>query len=880
MNDLAKFADLLNKCFFTTGQVIEDIRKLYISIEGKDNGKEKKKEAILYELSTGINKYNPNIQLSPSVDFFKINQQLENGKTAHIPYWVRAYIACNHIASELGLKECFQFIAVSIEDIDINKSKEGEKAYSVLIDKTGKAISLKEFGSHVEDESDVPNRTFAKMFYDMASYAEKKDQVAIGSYWSVRVTESGSQQGSDYSENWLELRLVKEDGSYKSLGEMCIPGKPFPNEHHDSIEQFVKWWCWGKSDSNLSLNAPCPQISSYTNKIREYFQEDAKVKPIDGLICLSPFWASSKDDDGVIASIYWAFSATLTTDQIKIIQALTQMLIGGVTPVVKQTLMDKQRRNDLERAEEMLNLLEEPLRKLSKTLVATQEHSQELRAILYDPSHAIFSVAPRVMRFFEDGADVVIGRVRWKGMHNYLSADPENIKLTLGAIICEIFGKMEPEPESSGELIRRAEVVLRENKPGFAHLRKTCLDILSSKVLFLLHDVVKSDSDENKELQRAVGRFKQILHRPYKYMESKFPFDPLFVSLFGVDSEPKISVCYYSEKIEFYKLEDCMQWKLLLEKTAESQANPEANLFPKPLRPPVPLYSQWLALLLGVIAHAKSEKSATVKSAKICVTTQCMSVKVEFSTDIYESEGVKSLYEEMNKRQGDRDIPFYAKGNFHKPFIDFVRIVDVDKKEWNTKESGFTIKHPTSDGKYLNTSIAVSGKYFSYGCELDGDENTRCGCQYSETSSKQITSDIQSPACAVQSATSSNVENSVDYVYFNHTDDAEKITRFFGTIHNLSRLNCLPTFEGGKFKRKIDGTESLVDGKLVCFVHPQDINAWIELCKKDLEKIAVYFVSRAEMVYSEFPENAMVFAEKFDDVDEEKLNRLWNTLIK
>lgn len=857
MSDFAKFADLLNTCFFTSGQVIEDIRKLYKSIEDKNREGKKNKDAILVELSKRINEY-PETSLNRGADSIQLRDYLSSNPE-YIPYWVRAYNACSYIASELELVEKFQFIAVSVDDVDKNNNKnKAGKTYSVLIDKAGKAYPLKEFGQH--GEKNIPNRTFAKMFYDLASHAETQGHTAIGSYWSVRVTSSKDGSGSG---NWLELQLGKnEDGNYDRLVKMCLPGEPFPEVDHGSVTKFVGWWCLGSSDASIPIGEPCVQIESYTKQIRKYFQESDKNKGIEGLICLSPFWAPSKEDDGAIASIYWAFSEALEADQIKIIQALTQILLGGVAPIVKQTLMDRQRRNDLERAEEVLHLLQKPLLDLSQALNATQEHTQELRAILYDPSHAIFSVAPSVMKYFNDNDMVGEGSLKWETVHNVHATQTEAavLKKMLAAIICEIFGKLTKWPNDDGELIHRAEVALRGTASSFKYLRSACQDIIGDEVIHLFHD---EGSEEDKlKLADAVYRFKQILHRPYKPATRKdtryaaYPFEPLFVCLYSGDNPPNVSVSLNTEtSVEFLSLDKAMKWGRLLQRDSIHQA----DLFPAPLRPPVPLYSYWLALLLGVKAYARSEKSAHPETAKISVSSSQMLVEIKFSGEVFDD--CNELFREMKEICGKRDS-FHTKGNFQKPFFDFIRLADKNSN-CTSLDNKFSIEHlqDGTDG-HLRTSIELNGNTFKYQCSMISEDGT-----IDSIPAPALSDNVDQPDNEVLLKPEPKWGSGCVFAYFNHNDNP-RIKLFFETL-KIQRLKEMPIqiLEEGAIHWQIlvTGKDSPITEKenLVCFVHAGSPTEWINLCNSNPNNIHVYFMSsEPQREHRDWPLNVQIFSEK------------------
>lgn len=858
MTEFSISAALLKECFKTSAACVEDLRKLYLEESKRSSGG----RINLDEFSRKINLYDPDKEAAyeaviNSASIVQSGKDLHDELSAigpHIPYWLRVYIACRRIASEMSLDEVFGFISVAIESINAEGNRRQGDVYAVLTNKS-KPNTVIKFGTFQQAGKNTDIRTFARIYNKLAGYIVD-NSLPMASYWSVRVNAANETVDENeeierpHDDSWLELVLGKnQEGIHDRLVTVKLPGDPLSRDDHETIRKLVKYWCHGGTNEGLDRNAN-DQIKAYTKKIKESFA--TSPTQFDGLMCTSLFWAPSKEEDGAIPSIYWAFSEELDPEQIRTIQALTQILLSGVAPIARYTLIDKRRQQELERSERMLKLLQEPLTKLSEALEATQEHTQELRAVLYDPRHVIFSAAPRVMKYFEDRTTVKNGQVQWKTSHGFLQEDDaRTLKLTLAAIICEIFGIMEPEPRNEGELVYRAEAALSGSEPAFEELQKICSDILGGEVF-------NGDDAQLKTCrQHACEHFKEILHRPYKYKESQYPFEPLFLALFSIaDKPPKVRVDYNSSITEFNSLQECMQWDCL---RPGGGGRYGANLFQPSLVPPVPLYSHWLALLLGVIVYAKS-RSAQLRTVFITSWPEKMEVALEFDKNIL-PEGVNFdlVCSEMEKWLNSREYAFHTKGNLFKPFTDFVwRIGRIDNNNNPDKPSlrferngnHFYLYHPE-----LQTTLEMCDKTFRYSChkELSGavaspaalGSGTPTGVGQSSRHQLSVASkeEIQ-----VEVSQSSVHQQYTVLLYFNYRDNATVINRFFESNQfggkQFERIKTFPDLMNNKFK-KYDGEEINFKGadRLLCLVHDATYVSWEQLCRDFPNRIDVIHIT-------------------------------------
>ena len=243
---------------------------------------------------------------------------------------------------------------------------------------------------------------------------------------------------------------------------------------------------------------------------------------------------------------------TISTD---LVEAIENIVHNLTTLASLEKLKERQR--ELERKEQMLMLLMEPLEQLTSGLERTTESAQRLRAVLWDPDKSIFSSASKVWIYFEQGAEPIVAGVPCKVEHNtdrYL--DPKILGLTVLAIFSEIFGKDPKDAKNVSELWAWVRGDLTRNDDATAQLRDTCqkilytpkngLDVKDVKDWIWMHmdsyinSEKKWDNDNNgskcnrdKHIEEVLERLKLLLHEPYKFAPGNVSVLPIALILFG-----------------------------------------------------------------------------------------------------------------------------------------------------------------------------------------------------------------------------------------------------------------------------------------------------------------------------------------------------------
>lgn len=503
---------------------------------------------------------------------------------------------------------------------------------------------------------------------------------------------------------------------------------------------------------------------------------------------------------------------------------------------------------------QMLSLLAAPLEKLTDALDETIEHTQRLRSILYDPSRAIFAASPRVMMYFEEGRQLGQGQLSWEAVHEPDTANNvttlRSVRLTLAAVICEIFGKMSPWPENEGALISRAKELLTSPPAGgdefaFEQLRKTCIGLIGDKNPF----------DEQAMYTKAASRFKKVLYRPFKDGDAKYPLEPLLVGLYGFKTNLKFEVkrgrsdCIAA----FYTLQDALSELDKIGFPLELFAN---------VGLPVPRYAHWLALLFGIIAFAKNEQSDSgeMECVEVQIDSDSVSIVVTFKSKIFADTG--KLYLTMQRWLGRRDATLRYLGNLYKPFVDFVLLAEGEGK---IDGDGFSIEHEGPGDTKIRTCIAVKGKVFRYS---------------SLTDAKQEIAPLNSGEPTLPQPRVAGAAQAFACLYFNHDDNAFAVEDKFGVNgKNWIRITDLPEFKEANEWSYSTMQEASYNGsvqKICCFVHDAStMQRWIDLAKQNAGNIYVVFVSRSSLSkQDDWPDNVDCHGSGVANLDEDSLSGL------
>lgn len=330
-----------------------------------------------------------------------------------------------------------------------------------------------------------------------------------------------------------------------------------------------------------------------------------------------------------------------------------ESVISGIEKLVQSFAItatlekQKEQQRQLEREAQMLRLLEEPLNQITAGLERTAESAQRLRAVLYDPQQSIFSAASQIWPYFEEGRKInIAGEQQVEVAHkleDYKNKEDglKRLSLILLAILSEIFGKDPQKATSKKELLDIYDNYIEHQDISFVGLQKICRDIIetpksngknyTSYQVFqhLQNQVYDSDCQNQKEivehLVAVLGRFKRLLHEPYKFHPNSFSIMPLaFIVLVqsgqGRENPPKLKVKghrtiekTYSDLSDFLKSDDSEEYSVFCKSYLP---------FPR------------AATLWTLVQHLVSQKTPALK----CATVEGQKIELVFNSNLLELE--------------------------------------------------------------------------------------------------------------------------------------------------------------------------------------------------------------------------------------------------
>lgn len=340
----------------------------------------------------------------------------------------------------------------------------------------------------------------------------------------------------------------------------------------------------------------------------------------------------------------------------------------------------------LHKRDQMLSLLESPLNGLTEAVGRMQKDTQRLRAVLYEPAHAMFAAAPRIAQYFEENREIRWGEIDpWKATHKPQDEhDVRVLRCSLAAIICEIFGETDFDPINEGALWGYAEGCLIPKHSGsdaFSSLRELCRTVLSLQAGDLVgkDDASQSDATIKSRLQSALGRIKDALFRPYKDGDRKYPLLPLALVVYDIFDKAKITA--RDKAVDEIITGSAIEAIVAALQDYVDRFDYAPEVF-RGMDIPVTRYAHWLAFLRGILSYAKNERSAVSVDCTVTIADDGTEISIEFfqSGDgklvpcaVYDVEKMSSFWREMTTWIGKGDKP--NKGNFEGPFTTLMTVM-------------------------------------------------------------------------------------------------------------------------------------------------------------------------------------------------------------
>jgi len=424
-----------------------------------------------------------------------------------------------------------------------------------------------------------------------------------------------------------------------------------------------------------------------------------------------------------------------------------KVLVGLITePILRGYLKEDMEKHIKEKAKrdaelaltkkhgEMLDLLTEPLENLTDALNRTQEDTQRLRAILYNPTKGLFAVAPLVRNYFTEGHPLRLGSADWEVSHEPdVYENPFAACAVLLAVVCTLFGKSETfsQAENGNELYERTMEILNQSDHAFKKLAKTVKLILwyhkgmngngedKEKILLkymnnVLVNNIQARPDENAQdgdsfscIKDSLNRFKKVMFIPFKEGEPVHPLLPLALIFYeGSGVRPTITVQNPYSNDTYNKLEEILI-------RGDGKIRPFQGIG---ACLPVPRYAMLLSFLGGIIDYAvRPPNRATFSQASIEIVPKkkCI-VKMTFSIDVFKD--MESTFSEMARAVGTTGLRFT--GNFLKPFVDFASLCSEIVQK--SSDNGFSIQYPIEKPQFA-CSIKAQGNSFCFEVQRSGE---------------------------------------------------------------------------------------------------------------------------------------------------------------
>ncbi|MCI0562945.1 MAG: hypothetical protein MN733_31090 [Nitrososphaera sp.] len=351
----------------------------------------------------------------------------------------------------------------------------------------------------------------------------------------------------------------------------------------------------------------------------------------------------------------------------------------------------------LDKYRRMYDLLSAPLMSLTNALKKTEQDSQELRAILYDPMDAIFSSQPLIAQLFDPRVQLQIPNNRQISIeHQPTGYDLSGAQWVLAAALARFMGKGLEGDTSSTALDKVIDHYVKATVSEGA--KKDPFNEMGGRLIHVLQGntwrSVKTQVSNPDALYTYLGRLKERFFTAYKPDEARRPLWWMVLSAFLSDVE--LTEIMVNGK-PFKGIIGDVKNKLLV---VASRANPMAT------------HGHLIEFLVGIIEqHKKSEPEALKLIARIVLcdcpieeggedvdleTPKSVTLQIETSKDKW-IDDPKKLCELLRKQISYRRLrvrPEGQHGDFYGPFVKLIQRMPDDCLEHFTvsDDNGLEIK--------------------------------------------------------------------------------------------------------------------------------------------------------------------------------------------
>lgn len=526
-------------------------------------------------------------------------------------------------------------------------------AVQVVLNTEGiKANRMKVFS--VVAGSDRHNKK-AKEFHD----ATQKYIREHGTSAQLKIHWRKNQQAQDHNDQIISVK--EESGALRSVPQNIASNKL--SDHIDELDapsanvgkgrffQLLTETCGFKLCDGESENPAYIHFASGLDATIHSEDDAGGIAHMYVIVCRK----NSNGDSGLVA-VPKGYQGTM--------HALLNRLVNYAM-VVK---LDKEQAL-LRKYKQMFDLIGEPLKKVTRTLIDAQQEVQRVNAILNPPFHVLADAHQVVKDYFTQGRQAGWGEVRWKIYHSPADyelgrSDVGQERLiknhacgcTLAAAVLGIFGRNAPHNAKESDLFSQFIDAMESGDAAHEELRELLSIILweEEKEEFyqqLGKAVLRIGADSNSCLTKALIRLKEIVFRAFKADEEKYPICALAVALWESGKDNKFVLKHGDRPVADVIKED------------------DEVIFGG-VSLPFPTYGHLLVFLSSVIAATRS--NSVSDNIKVLLKEGCLSLELEGSGQWPLADNTAQLYE-MMKRSAELGEPL-VRGDLYKPYADIASL--------------------------------------------------------------------------------------------------------------------------------------------------------------------------------------------------------------
>ncbi len=383
-----------------------------------------------------------------------------------------------------------------------------------------------------------------------------------------------------------------------------------------------------------------------------------------------------------------------------------QVLVSDLAEIASSRLWE------LKRSNEILNMIQEPMRSLTDSLLSAQHLTQRINAVAHAPAVSLFSVAPLVQKYFVLGKKVTFG-FSWTCIHSDGEFDKSKLTNTICAVVLTSLGVSSRGITDTKDLYSKTMKEVEKMSPHES-TPEGDLRALFRKLGVQSNLLIRTDA-----LQDAFRHVKQIVFTPFKPEAATWPLLPLLVAI-GEYDWLRLSVCVsrHDKNISVGSLTEFLDVESLGE-FVENKERPYESTFADLLRPlrkfsnsnvprmPIAIFSHLLDFVHGlvqvlqpiavIVTLSIPEKTSTIK-LELITTEREPGIKLADFSEILAKMEIA-----MKHKLGAG-----LRGDFQSPFFDLAERITRYSDIKNVVRQLNSISIPTDESRLLITATESS----------------------------------------------------------------------------------------------------------------------------------------------------------------------------